>query len=108
MSAAYTKNEVDIQSSVQSVRHNLISKEITLQTIKQRQIAIGFVNQLDIPPGLKDLIINHGFTLDLLLSTQPTDLAKDLGIDKDVAKLIWDAARRLRAGRFETKVAIER
>jgi len=54
--------------------------------------------------GLKDLIINHGFTSDLLQSIQPSDLAEGLGIDKDVAKLICDAARRLmRADRFDTK-----
>jgi hypothetical protein len=60
------------------------------------------------PAGLKDLIINHGFTLDLLQCIQPSDLAEDLGIDKDVAKLICDAARRLmRADMFETKVTTE-
>ena len=83
MSAAYDKNEVD-------------TKDITLQRIKQRQTTIDFINQLDIPAGLKDLIISHGFTLDLLQGTQPTDLAEALGIDKDVAKLICDAARRAR------------
>lgn len=104
MSTAYNRNEVDIQSSLQSVRHNLIAKDITLQRIKQRQTAIGFINQLDIPTGLKDLIINHGFTSDLLQSIQPSDLAEGLGIDKDVAKLICDAARRLmRADGFDTK-----
>ena len=94
MGTANDKNEVDIQYSLQSVRHNLIAKDITLQRIKQRQTTIDFINQLDIPAGLKDLIINHGFTLDLLQSIQPTDLAEALGIDKDVAKLICDAARR--------------
>ena len=94
MGTANDKNEVDIQYSLQSVRHNLIAKDITLQRIKQRQTTIDFINQLDIPAGLKDLIINHGFTLDLLQSIQPSDLAEALGIDKDVAKLICDAARR--------------
>jgi hypothetical protein len=104
MSAAYNRNEVDIQSSLQSVMHNLIAKDITLQRIKQRQTARGFINQLNIPTGLKDLIINHGFTSDLLQSIQPSDLAEGLGIDKDLAKLICEAARRLmRADRFDTK-----
>ncbi|MDQ6668270.1 MAG: hypothetical protein M3Y53_08615 [Thermoproteota archaeon] len=103
MSTAYNRNEVDIQSPLHSVRHKLIAKDITLQRIKQRQTAIGFINQLDIPAGLKDLI-NHGFTSDLLQSIHPSDLAEDLGIDKDVANLICDAASRLmRADRFETK-----
>lgn len=108
MSTAYDRSGVDIQSSLQSVRHNLIAKDITLQRIKQRQTAIGFINQLDIPAGLKDLIINHGFTSDLLQSRQPSELAEDLGIDKDVARLICDAARRLmRADKYETKVPID-
>lgn len=93
MSTAYNRNEVDIQSSLQSVRHKLIAKDITLQRIKQRQTAIGFINRLNTPAGLKDLIINYGFTSDLLQSIHPSDLAEDLGIDKDVAKLICDAAR---------------
>lgn len=63
-----------------------------------------FINQRDIQAGLKDLIINHGFTMDFLQSIQPSDSAEDLGIDKDVAKLICDAARRLMlADRLETK-----
>jgi len=59
--------------------------------------------------GLKDLHINHGFTLDLLLNTQPTDFAETLGIDKYLAKIISDATKRLRrADAFDTKIAIER
>lgn len=84
----------DVQS-LHSVRHKLIAKDITLQNIKQRQTTISFVNQLDIAEGLKELIINHGYTLDLLLTSNPSDLAETLGIDNDVAKMIIDATRRL-------------
>ena len=80
--------------ALQSVRHKLIAKDITLQNIKQRQTTISFVNQLDIAEGLKELIINHGYTLDLLLASNPSDLAEALGIDNDVAKMIIDATRR--------------
>lgn len=83
----------DVQSW-QSVRHKLLAKDITLQNIKQRQTTISFVNQLDIAEGLKELIINHGYTLDLLLASNPSDLAETLGIDNDVAKMIIDATRR--------------
>ena len=44
--------------------------------------------------GLKDLITNYGFTSDLLLNIQPTDLAHIVGIDTDVAKIITDATKR--------------
>jgi 3-methyladenine DNA glycosylase Mpg len=85
---------VDVQS-LHSVRHKLIAKDITLQNIKQRQTTISFVNQLDIAEGLKELIIDRGYTLDLLLTSNPGDLAETLGIDNDVAKMIIDATRRL-------------
>ena len=87
------KPGVDIQL-LQSVRHKLIAKNITLQSIKQRQTTTALINQLDIPEGLKELIISHGFTLDLLLGLQPTDLAQTFGIDNDVAKMIINATRR--------------
>jgi hypothetical protein len=85
------KPGLDIQL-LQCVRHKLIAKNITLQSIKQRQTTL--VNQLDIPEGLKELIISHCFTLDLLLGLQPIDLAQSLGIDNDVAKMIINATRR--------------
>jgi len=87
------KPGLDIQL-LQCVRHKLIAKNITLQSIKQRQTTTTLVNQLDIPEGLKELIISHGFTLDLLLGSQPIDLAQTLGIDNDVAKMIINATRR--------------
>jgi hypothetical protein len=96
MNAKFDKHGVDIQS-LESARHTLMAKNITLQSIKQRKTTIDFVNQLDIPEGLKELIINHGFTLDLLLGLHPIDLAQTLGIDNDVAKMIIDATRRLKS-----------
>jgi hypothetical protein len=38
----------------------LIAKDIILRSIKQRRTSIDFTNQLDIPIGLKELIVNHG------------------------------------------------
>jgi len=93
MNAKFDKQRVDIQT-LQSIRHTLIAKNITLQSIKQRKTTTDFVNQLDIAEGLKELIINHGFTLDLLLDFHPIDLAQTLGIDNSVAKMIIDATRR--------------
>jgi hypothetical protein len=93
MNAKLDNHRVDIQI-LQSTRHTLIAKNITLQSIKQRKTTTDFVNQLDIPEGLKELIINHGFTLDLLLDFHPIDLAQTLGIDNSVAKMIIDATKR--------------
>ena len=59
MNTTFNRHEVDIQSSQQSVRHKLIAKSITLQKIKQQQSMINLVNQLNLPVGLKELIINQ-------------------------------------------------
>jgi hypothetical protein len=83
----HNKNEFDAQW------HNLIAKDIILRG-KQHQASIDFTNQLDIPIGLKNLITNYGFTSDLLMNIQPTDLARIVGIDTDVAKIITDATKR--------------
>src|SRR5437773_2545946 len=90
----YTCDKVDIQSSRQTVRHKLIAKNITLQNIKQRQDTINFVNQLDLPTGLRERLIIRGFTLDLLLNMRPIDLAETLGIDKEVAEIVIHAAKK--------------
>ena len=53
------------------------------------------INQLDIADGLKELLINHGFTLELLQNISSTaGLAETLCIDKYVAKIIIDAAKK--------------
>jgi hypothetical protein len=88
------RHKIPIQSSRQTVRHKLIAKNITLQNIKQRQNTINFVNQLDLPAGLREMLIIRGFTLDLLLNMQPIDLAETLGIDRDVAEIVIHVAKK--------------
>jgi hypothetical protein len=53
------------------------------------------IKSLDIAGGLKDLLIVHGFTIELLLSISATKLANTLGIDEYVAKIICQSANRL-------------
>ena len=50
---------------------------------------------LDIAEGLKDLLIVHGFTIELLLSISATELSNTLGIDEYVAQIICQSANRL-------------
>ena len=52
------------------------------------------VDKLDIPAGLKELLANHGFTLEQLLNMKSSDIADTLGIDHDAARLIVTAVRR--------------
>lgn len=56
------------------------------------------IKSLDIAGGLKDLLIVHGFTIELLLSISATKLANTLGIDEYVAKIICQSANRLVSG----------
>jgi hypothetical protein len=53
---------------------------------------------LDIAEGLKDLLIFHGFTIELLLSISATELSNTLGIDEYVANIICQSANRLVSG----------
>ncbi|MGA9152556.1 MAG: hypothetical protein WBZ36_18420 [Candidatus Nitrosopolaris sp.] len=52
------------------------------------------INQLDIPTGLKDLLINRGFRIEQLVNMKSNDIAKDLNIDEDVARLIGVAVKK--------------
>ena len=52
------------------------------------------INQLDIPTGLKDLLISRGFTIEQLVNIKSNDMAKALKIDEDVARLIGAAVKK--------------
>jgi hypothetical protein len=56
------------------------------------------IKSLDIAEGLKDLLIVHGFTIELLLSISATELSNTLGIDEYVAKIICQSANRVVSG----------
>jgi hypothetical protein len=50
------------------------------------------IKDMSIAEGLKELLINYGFTSERLIRLSPSDLASILGIDAYVAKIIHDAA----------------
>jgi hypothetical protein len=79
-----TTNKVDI--------HDL---PIDLQYVKEDLIITDSINQLDIPCGLRELLIRKRFTLKLLLDTPVSALATILGIDNYVASIIHNAARKV-------------
>ena len=56
--------------------------------------ATDLINQLDIADGLKELLLSSSFTLKSLLSASVSDLAKTLGIDEHIAKLVSDAVNK--------------
>ena len=60
--------------------------------------ADNIIKSLDIAEGLKELLILHGFTIELLLATSATELANTLGIDQYVAIIICQSANRIVSG----------
>jgi hypothetical protein len=65
-----------------------------LQAVKEDLITIDLVSQLEIADGLKELLISKNITITMLLDTPVSELAKILGIDNYIAKLIHDAAKK--------------
>jgi hypothetical protein len=50
--------------------------------------------ELPIADGLKELLIDYGFTRQRILRIQSTDLGSILGIEDYVAKIIYNSAKR--------------
>lgn len=56
------------------------------------------IDQLDIAAGIKELLISKGFTKpDEIIKTSIDELANRLGIDVDIAKSIWYAAKKTKS-----------
>jgi hypothetical protein len=53
------------------------------------------IQLLEIAPGLKDSLAKAGFTVESILSVGPTEVASALGIESYIAKIIFDAAKRI-------------
>lgn len=51
------------------------------------------IKDMSIADGLKELLIDYGFTSERLIRLSPSNLASILGIDAYVAKIIRDAAK---------------
>ena len=82
-------------TSVAENKVDLHYSQSALQNIKEKLIAADTINQLDVADGLKELLINNGFTFRLLLKTSTSELAKNLSIDEYIAKLVHDAAKTI-------------
>jgi hypothetical protein len=66
-----------------------------LSGIKEKLIVTDLINQLDIAEGLKELLLSSSFTPKSLLNASVSDLAKILGIDEYVAKIVSDAVNKV-------------
>jgi hypothetical protein len=52
------------------------------------------IEELEIAPGLKKMLIDAGFTVDSILHYGTDEISTILGIEIYVAKIIFDAAKR--------------
>jgi hypothetical protein len=53
------------------------------------------INRLNIPNGLKEMLVDHRFTINMLYDISPEDLSMTLGIDTSVARIIVNAVKEL-------------
>src|SRR4051812_29340019 len=86
--------EVQLTSSSSSSSPSLSPSLIPLpKELSKNNIT---VSQLDIPNGLKELLITHNLlSLESILKMSPADLASILGIDQHVGEIISAAAKKL-------------
>jgi CheY-like chemotaxis protein len=96
MSITSRRNEVDtfLSSSAPDSLNNLTQPQKTEGYDGNDDNNV--INHLDIAKGLKDMLVSHGFKLDSLLIIHPPELAKILGIDEYVAKLIISAVHDIK------------
>lgn len=51
------------------------------------------ISELQIADGLKELLIEYGFTREKILRLQATQLAAILGVEDYIGKIIYNAAK---------------
>jgi hypothetical protein len=62
----------------------------------QSSVQYSDVKELELADGLKELLMDYGFTSRRILKIPSSDLASILGIDDYIAKIICNAAKRKR------------
>ena len=60
----------------------------------QSSVKYNDILELEIVDGLRELLMDYGFTRRRILKIQSSDLASMLGIDDYIAKIICNAAKR--------------
>jgi hypothetical protein len=53
------------------------------------------IQLLEIAPGLKNSLIEAGLSIRSILNADPSEIASLLGIESYVAKIIFDAAKKI-------------
>ena len=95
MNISSRRNELNIYSS-SSIHDSLDNTQARSEILEYPDSDDNMINHLDIAEGLKDILLINGFDLKSLLVIRPHDLAKMLGIDEYVAKIIISSAYDIR------------
>jgi hypothetical protein len=53
------------------------------------------IMELEIADGLKDLLMDYGFTCEKILRIQSSQLASILGVEDYIGKIIYNAAKNV-------------
>ncbi|MGA8085548.1 MAG: hypothetical protein WB988_27125, partial [Candidatus Nitrosopolaris sp.] len=69
-----------------------VKKHIENET--KNELDKDIIDKLDMPAGLKELLVSHCFTIEQLLNMKSSDIADTLGIDQDAARLIIHSVRQ--------------
>jgi hypothetical protein len=64
------------------------------------------IHLLEIATGLKDALVNEGFTIESILKVGPAEVASVLGIDLYVANIIFNAAKNASVNAVSDGVSI--
>ena len=102
---AFGINELELERVIPSIRiDELVEKPISAKDLvgiidkyvkneTKLKHNLDFINNLNLPVGLMELIVSHGLTIQQLVGMRTSDLAEKLGIDQDAARLIFNAVR---------------
>jgi hypothetical protein len=63
-------------------------KRDEFKNVKDERLAL-----VNIPKGLVESLNNAGFTIEIILNTHPSDIAQVLGIDDNVAQIIYQETK---------------
>lgn len=81
---------------MQKNEHNVIDFTSFYPTQYRRRLLSNdaIINQLEIPEALRNLLITHRITWDMLIELDSSDLAKILQIDEYIARLIIQSTKK--------------
>lgn len=86
-------DEIEFRRVLPAIRvDEFLKKPISNET--KNELDKEIIGRLDIPSGLKELLVSHNLNVEKVLNMKSSDIAETLRIDQDAARLILAAVRR--------------